>query len=179
MTRILSEGRAQKPGYGVVAENIRGFRRERKWQKVWEGGGRRTLEGTESQDASALQMLTRQESHYTNFTYVCRGQNRCCFLFISKLKKIQMTFIAEDTWQPQSSPQGARLNYKCIIKLADLEQLLFLKYFPVFPGTYISSYVLWIFQLYALSVHRHRHSGSLKVWHLPTKGVTGVGARDA
>ena len=41
MTRILSQGRAQKLGYGVVAENIRGFRRggasDKKFGKVAAG----------------------------------------------------------------------------------------------------------------------------------------------
>ena len=61
MTRILSQGRPQKPGYGVVVENITGRGRVKggsKWQKVWEGGGS-TPEGTEGGGLESHQVVCK------------------------------------------------------------------------------------------------------------------------
>ena len=58
-------------------------------------------------------------------------------------------FIAEDTWQPQSSPQGSTLNHKCSMRLADLVQLSdIFQFFQVY---------LYVFQYYGL---HHKKSNS-------------------
>ena len=88
-----------------------------KWQKVWEGGGS-TPEGTEGGGLESHQVVCKCWSP-TSTGRVPLYQ----LLFNRTDVAWKMMFIAEDTWQPQSSPQGSTLNHKCSMRLADLVQL--------------------------------------------------------